>query len=108
MILAVTAQQAEVLNYSQIEGLTPPNGITLVLRSAKDFVGRDGELLTPPDTVTTGVILAILVEQYGVLPPASVTTARRPRRPWSVGRQPGRTRRHPVTPSNRGRPTIGR
>jgi pilus assembly protein CpaB len=70
VILAVTLQQAEVLNYSQITGVVVPNGITLVLRSSKDYVDASGAPSLPPDTVTTGVILSILVEQYGVLPPA--------------------------------------
>jgi pilus assembly protein CpaB len=70
LILGVTLQQAEVLNYSQIAGVIQPNGITLVLRSPKDFVDASGDPSFPPDTVTTGVILSILVDQYGVLPPA--------------------------------------
>ena len=74
VILAVDLQQAEVLNYSQLKGLTPPNGITLVLRSSKDFVDASGDPSTPPDTLTTGVILSILVAQYGVLPPDFDTT----------------------------------
>jgi pilus assembly protein CpaB len=73
VILAVTLQQAEVLNYSQINGTTAPNGITLVLRSSKDYVDALGEPSIPPDVVTTGAILSILVEQYGVLPPFVVT-----------------------------------
>jgi Flp pilus assembly protein CpaB len=74
VILAVDLQQAEVLNYSQIKGLTPPNGITLVLRSGKDFVDPSGEPVIPQDTLTTGVILSVLVSQYGVLPPDFDTT----------------------------------
>jgi pilus assembly protein CpaB len=74
VILAVDLQQAEVLNYSQIKGLTPPNGITLVLRSGQDFVDAAGDPITPQDTLTTGVILSILVSQYGVLPPDFDTT----------------------------------
>jgi Flp pilus assembly protein CpaB len=70
VILGVSLQQAEVLNYSQIAGVIAPNGITLVLRSPKDFVDASGDPSFPPDTVTTGVILSILVDQYGVLPPA--------------------------------------
>ncbi len=69
VILAVTLQQSEVLNYSQIQGITGPNGITLVLRSSKDYVDAAGSPSIPPDTQTTGVILSILVAQYGVLPP---------------------------------------
>ena len=70
VILGVSLQQAEVLNYSQITGVVQPNGITLVLRSPKDFVDASGDPSFPPDTVTTGLILSILVDQYGVLPPA--------------------------------------
>jgi Flp pilus assembly protein CpaB len=70
VILSVSAQQAEVLNYSQIAGVVGPNGMTLLLRSSKDFVGPDGQPSFPPDTVTTGIVLKILIDQYGVLPPA--------------------------------------
>jgi Flp pilus assembly protein CpaB len=77
VILAVTLQQAEVLNYSQMTAFTTvpnsPYGITLVLRSSKDYVDALGEPSIPPDVATTGVILRILVEQYGVLPPFVVT-----------------------------------
>ena len=75
VILSVSAQQAEVLNYSQIAGIqvpngNSPNGMTLLLRSAKDFVGPDGQPSFPPDTVTTGIVLKILIDQYGVLGPS--------------------------------------
>jgi Flp pilus assembly protein CpaB len=66
VLLSVTAQQAEVIRYGQIDGC-----LSLVLRSPKDYV--DGA--TPPNPVvppldpTTGVILKTLVDQYGVLPP---------------------------------------
>ena len=74
VILSVSAQQAEVLNYSQITGVVTPNGITLLLRSAKDFVGPDGQPSFPPDTITTGIVLKLLVDQYGVLPPSFQVT----------------------------------
>jgi Flp pilus assembly protein CpaB len=70
VILSVSAQQAEVLNYSQITGVVAPNGMTLLLRSSKDFLGPDGQPSFPPDTVTTGIVLKILIDQYGVLPPS--------------------------------------
>jgi pilus assembly protein CpaB len=70
VILSVSAQQAEVLNYSQITGVVVPNGVTLLLRSSKDFVGPDGQPSFPPDTVTTGIVLKLLIDQYGVLPPS--------------------------------------
>ena len=52
VILSVSAQQAEVLNYSQIAGAqvsngNSPNGMTLLLRSSKDFVGPDGQPSLP-------------------------------------------------------------
>jgi Flp pilus assembly protein CpaB len=75
VILSVSAQQAEVLNYSQITGVVTPNGISLLLRSAKDFVGPDGQPSFPPDTITTGIVLKLLVDQYGVLPPSFQVTA---------------------------------
>ena len=50
----------------------PPTGITLVLRSAQDFIDPATNLPFPngpePDT-TTGIIFRVLVDQYGVLPP---------------------------------------
>jgi Flp pilus assembly protein CpaB len=75
VIVSVSAQQAEVLNYSQITGVVGPNGITLLLRSSKDFVGPDGQPSFPPDTVTTGIVLKMLVDKYGVLPPSFEVTA---------------------------------
>lgn len=69
VILAVDLQQAEVLNYAQLEGAVVPNGVTLVLRSLKDFQDAAGQPTEAPDVVTTGVILSILVNQYGVLVP---------------------------------------
>jgi len=69
VVLAVDLQQAEVLNYAQVKGVVAPNGITLVLRSIADFQDADGQPSIPPNTVTTGMILSILIEQYGVLVP---------------------------------------
>jgi Flp pilus assembly protein CpaB len=82
VILAVTLQQSEVLKYSQIQGIhgeTDAYGITLVLRSNKDFVDAAGQPSIPPDTLTTGIILRLLVEQYGVLPPFEFTPVATPR-----------------------------
>ena len=66
VVLSVTAQQAEVIRYGQIDGC-----LSLVLRSPKDYV--DGATppnpVVPPLDATTGVILKTLVDQYGVLPP---------------------------------------
>jgi Flp pilus assembly protein CpaB len=66
VVLAVTAQQAEVLKYAQVnstdnEGATPGMNVELILRSPQDAE-------SPPDK-TSGIVLKTLVEQYGVLPP---------------------------------------
>ncbi len=66
VILAVTPQQAEVLQFVQQEALTmgaaqASNNVTLVLRSPKD---KDAA-----PVVTTGVVLETLIKDYGVLPP---------------------------------------
>jgi Flp pilus assembly protein CpaB len=72
VILSVTAQQSEVIKFSQLRAMEPPSGITLLLRSAQDFI--DPETGVPfengpiPDA-TTGIIMRTLVDQYGVLPP---------------------------------------
>jgi Flp pilus assembly protein CpaB len=67
VILAVTAQQAEVIKYAQVlavenKGSEPPYTITLILRSPADAS-------SPPDK-TSGITLKVLVDQYGILPPA--------------------------------------
>lgn len=71
VILAVTAQQAEVIKFAQMDG-----SISLVLRSPKDF--RDPKDPTKPFTpapdVTSGIILKTLVDEYGVLTPQLVET----------------------------------
>ena len=59
VIVAVTPQQAEVVKFAQ--AAEPEAAITLILRSVDDY-----EL---PDEPTTGIILKIMVDQYGVLPP---------------------------------------
>jgi pilus assembly protein CpaB len=64
VILAVTAQQAEVIKFAQIDGQ-----ITLVLRSPKDFVDAGGAPVTPQIDQTSGIVLKTLIEKYGVLPP---------------------------------------
>lgn len=63
-ILAVTAQQAEVIRFGEIEGVG--STITLVLRSIAD---KDA----PPDD-TTGITLRQLVDRWAVLPPQIVET----------------------------------
>ncbi len=71
VILAVTAQQAEVIKFAQLDG-----SISLVLRSVDDFLdpvtGESIPVVVPP--TTTGIILKTLVETYGVLPPELVET----------------------------------
>ena len=60
VIVAVTPQQSEVIKYAQVA--EPEAAITLILRSADDYEPA------VPDT-TTGIILKLMVDQYGVLPP---------------------------------------
>ena len=68
--MAVTAQQAEVLKFAQMDG-----NVTLALRAAGDFVDPlTGAVLPPVSAVTTGVTLKVLVDSYGVLPPEVVQT----------------------------------
>ena len=70
VILAVTAQQSEVLKFAQLDG-----SVSLALRSLADFKDPvTGELLPPESAVTTGVTLKVLVDSYGVLPPEVIQT----------------------------------
>jgi Flp pilus assembly protein CpaB len=70
VIVAATAQQAEVLKFAQMDG-----NVTLALRAAGDFVDPlTGAVLPPVSAVTTGVTLKVLVDSYGVLPPEVVQT----------------------------------
>ena len=70
VILAVTAQQAEVLKFAQMDG-----SVTLALRSVGDFIDPvTGQPLPPESAKTTGVTLKVLVDSYGVLPPEVVQT----------------------------------
>ena len=49
--------------------------VTLALRSIGDFIEPvTGAPLPPETTVTTGVTLKVLVDNYGVLPPEVVQT----------------------------------
>ncbi len=72
VILAADAQQSEIIKFSQLDG-----SISLVLRSPEDFIDPETNLPYPngpvPDA-TTGIILKILVDIYGVLPPELVET----------------------------------
>ncbi len=71
VLVAVTAQQAEVVKYAQVDG-----NISLVLRSASDFrdpatgLPLDPKLIVP--ATTTGITLKGLVDNYGVLVPQLV------------------------------------
>ena len=68
VILSVTAQQAEVIKFAQMQG-----NISLVLRSPKDFFDANGQPVLPVPAGTTGVILKTLVDGgYGVLRPELV------------------------------------
>jgi Flp pilus assembly protein CpaB len=70
VILAVDAQQAEVIKYAQIDG-----SISLVLRSPKDFRDESGNPIVPAPAGTTGITLRVLVDEYRVLIPQLVETA---------------------------------
>jgi Flp pilus assembly protein CpaB len=68
VILAVTAQQAELIKYAQLDG-----DISLLLRNSRDFVDENGEPVVSLPAGTTGVILKTLVDGgYGVLRPELV------------------------------------
>ena len=69
VILSVTAQQAEVIRYAQLQA-NPLLTLSLVLRSPDDFIDpATKQPVTPVLAETTGVTLKILLDQYGVLPP---------------------------------------
>jgi len=70
VILAVSAQQSEVIKFSQIDG-----SISLILRSPKDFRDDQGNPIAPPPAGTTGITLRVLVDEYRVLIPQLVETA---------------------------------
>lgn len=69
VILSVTAQQAEVIRYAQLQA-NPLLSLSLILRSTDDFIDpTTGQPVTPVDPETTGVTLKVLLDTYGVLPP---------------------------------------
>jgi pilus assembly protein CpaB len=67
VILAVSAQQAELIKFAQLDG-----SITLALRSPKDFIDESGQPVVNLPAGTTGVILKTLVDGYGVIRPELV------------------------------------
>jgi Flp pilus assembly protein CpaB len=87
VIVAVTANQAEVIRWAQLvakSGGAQDRGTTaiaVVLRSPKDYVALDASgspvldsngiavTVVPPLEKTDGVILKTLIDKYGVLPP---------------------------------------
>lgn len=75
VILAVTAQQAEVIKFAQIDGQ-----ISLVLRSPKDFVDANGNPVVPLVDGTSGVVLKTLIDKFGVLPPEVIQAQNLPTR----------------------------
>jgi Flp pilus assembly protein CpaB len=67
VLLAVTQQQAEVIKFAQADGGV--NGLSLTLRSPKDFVDASGNPIVPVTVKTTGLILKTMIDSWGVLPP---------------------------------------
>ncbi len=67
VIVGVTAAQAEIIKFAQLDG-----SISLVLRSAKDFVDANGAPIEPPPGGTTGVTLKLLVQDLAVQIPELV------------------------------------
>ncbi len=75
VMLAVTPQQEEVIRFAQLSGAAPLGAISLVLRSADDFIDpTTGQPVVSPPVQTTGIILKTLVDSYGVLPPEVIQT----------------------------------
>lgn len=73
VILAVTAQQAEVIRYAQ-QMANPLLTLSLVLRSTDDFIDPEtGEPVPPVIAETTGITLQELINTWGVLPPTIAT-----------------------------------
>jgi pilus assembly protein CpaB len=76
VILAVTPQQAEVIKFAQIDGQ-----ISLVLRSPKDFVDANGNPAAPQVETTSGIVLKVLIDKFGVLPPEVIVAQNLPTAP---------------------------
>jgi Flp pilus assembly protein CpaB len=65
VIVAVDAQNTEVVKFAQIDG-----EVSLVLRSAQDFIDpQTRQVVSPIPDDTTGITLKTLVDQYNVVPP---------------------------------------
>jgi pilus assembly protein CpaB len=67
VIVSVTAPQAEILKFAQIDG-----SISLALRSPADFVDPSGNPVLSIPVATKGITLKELVDIYGVLRPQLV------------------------------------
>jgi pilus assembly protein CpaB len=67
VIVAVDAQQAEILKFAQLDG-----NISLALRSPGDFVDENGQPIVSVPVTTSGITLKQLVDLYGVIRPQLV------------------------------------
>lgn len=69
VVLNVTPQQSEIIKFAQMDG-----NISLVLRNSKEFQDPNDPTIPvePLPDETTGMILKILVDEYGVLVPQVV------------------------------------
>lgn len=74
VIVAATAQQAEAIKFSQMDG----DMISLALRAAADCRNADGTPAPCASATTTGITLRVLVESYGVLPPQVIQVIQPP------------------------------
>jgi Flp pilus assembly protein CpaB len=75
VILAVTAQQAELIRWMQVVS-EPLITVALILRSPDDFLDPvTHQPITPVLDETTGIVLKTLIDKYGVLPPTIVQPA---------------------------------
>jgi Flp pilus assembly protein CpaB len=61
VILGVTASQAEIIKFAQLDG-----SMSLVLRSSKDFLDETGAAIVPPPSGSEGVTLKILTTDFAV------------------------------------------
>ena len=61
VMLGVTPTQAEIIKFSQLDG-----SISLVLRSAKDFLDDAGNPITPPPSGSEGITLKKLTTDFAV------------------------------------------